>query len=70
VFLINAFQLRFYLTHVGLEVLGVETTRYSMNSLFWRRSCSPSSGGGRGGSGATGALPSPRNWPSRSRRRS
>lgn len=33
VFLINAFQLRFYLTHVGLKILGVETTRYSVNSI-------------------------------------
>lgn len=34
VFLINAFQLRFYLTHVGLDVLGVEATRYSLNSIL------------------------------------
>ncbi len=34
VFLINAFQLRFYLTHMGLDVLGVETTRYSFNSVL------------------------------------
>lgn len=33
VFLIDAFQLRFYLTHVGLEVLSVETTRWSVTSL-------------------------------------
>lgn len=33
VFLINAFQLRFYLTHVGLEVTEVDTTRYSWMSL-------------------------------------
>jgi SAM-dependent methyltransferase len=34
VFLINAFQLRFYLTHVGLEVIEVDTTRYSWKSLL------------------------------------
>jgi len=37
VFLINIFQLRFYLTHVGFKVLGVDTTdttRYSWRSLF------------------------------------
>jgi len=34
VFLINLFQLRFYITHVCLEVLGVDTTRYSWRSLF------------------------------------
>ncbi len=34
VFLINAFQLRFYLTHVGLEVVEVDTTRYSWRSLL------------------------------------
>ena len=33
VFLINAFQLRFYLTHVGLEVIEVDTTRYSWKSV-------------------------------------
>jgi hypothetical protein len=34
VFLINAFQLRFYMTHVGLEVVGVETTRWSASSVL------------------------------------
>jgi SAM-dependent methyltransferase len=34
VFLINIFQLRFYITHVGLEALGVDTTRYSWRSLL------------------------------------
>ncbi|MFW5722573.1 MAG: class I SAM-dependent methyltransferase [Desulfohalobiaceae bacterium] len=34
VFLINAFQLRFYLEHVGLEVVGVDTVRYSRNALL------------------------------------
>lgn len=34
VFLINAFQLRFYLLHVGLEVVGIETTRYSLPSVL------------------------------------
>ena len=34
VFLIDAFQLRFYLTHVGLEVVDVDTTRYSWRSLL------------------------------------
>ncbi|MDY6971108.1 MAG: class I SAM-dependent methyltransferase [Thermodesulfobacteriota bacterium] len=34
VFLINLFQLRLYLTHVGFEVLGVDTTRYSWRSLI------------------------------------
>ncbi len=34
VFLINAFQLRFYLTHIGLEVIEVDTTRYSWKSLL------------------------------------
>ncbi len=34
VFLIDAFQLRFYLTHVGLEVIEVDTTRYSWKSLL------------------------------------
>ncbi len=34
VFLINAFQLRFYITHVGLEVVEVDTTRYSWKSIF------------------------------------
>jgi hypothetical protein len=34
VFLINAFQLRFYLEHAGFEVLGVNTTRYSLSSLL------------------------------------
>ena len=34
VFLINMFQLRFYITHVGFEVLGVDTTRYSWRSLI------------------------------------
>ena len=34
VFLIDAFQLRFYLTHVGLEVIAVDTTRYSWKSLL------------------------------------
>lgn len=34
VFLINAFQLRFYLTHVGLEVLALDTTRYSLASVL------------------------------------
>ena len=34
VFLIDAFQLRFYLTHVGLEVVEVDTTRYSWKSLL------------------------------------
>ncbi|MGD9106920.1 MAG: hypothetical protein PVJ87_08800, partial [Desulfobacterales bacterium] len=34
VFLINIFQLRFYLTHVGFKVLGVDTTRYSWRSLL------------------------------------
>ncbi len=33
-FLINAFQLRFYLEHVGLEVLDVDTTQYSRNSVL------------------------------------
>lgn len=35
VFLINAFQLRFYLEHVGLEVVEVDTARYSINALLW-----------------------------------
>jgi SAM-dependent methyltransferase len=34
VFLINIFQLRFYVTHAGFEVLGVDTTRYSWRSLL------------------------------------
>jgi SAM-dependent methyltransferase len=34
VFLINAFQLRFYLEHAGFEVVGVDTTRYSINSVL------------------------------------
>jgi SAM-dependent methyltransferase len=34
VFLINYFQLRFYLTHVGLEVVDVDTTRYSWKSVL------------------------------------
>lgn len=34
VFLINLFQLRFYITHAGLEVLGVDTTRYSWRSML------------------------------------
>jgi len=34
VFLINIFQLRFYLAHVGFKVLGVDTTRYSWRSLL------------------------------------
>ena len=34
VFLIDAFQLRFYLTHVGLELVEVDTTRYSWKSLL------------------------------------
>jgi len=33
VFLINAFQLRFYLVHAGLEVVEVDTTRYSWKSV-------------------------------------
>jgi SAM-dependent methyltransferase len=33
VFLINLFQLRFYLVHVGLEVLEVDTTRWSWRSV-------------------------------------
>lgn len=33
-FLINAFQLRFYLVHAGLEVLDVDTTRYCWKSLL------------------------------------
>jgi SAM-dependent methyltransferase len=32
-FLINLFQLRFYLTHVGLEVVDVDTTRWSWRSV-------------------------------------
>ena len=34
VFLIDAFQLRFYLTHAGLEVVAMDTTRYSWKSLL------------------------------------
>ncbi len=34
IFLINAFQLRCYLEYVGLEVVAVDTTRYSINSLL------------------------------------
>ena len=34
VFMINAFQLRLYLEHVGFEVIDVDTTRYSMNALL------------------------------------
>ena len=34
VFLINAFQLRFYLEHAGFEVTGVDTARWSVNSLL------------------------------------
>jgi len=34
VFLIDAFQLRFYLIHAGLEVVEVDTTRYSWKSLL------------------------------------
>jgi SAM-dependent methyltransferase len=34
VFLINLFQLRVYLTHAGLEVVGVDTARYSWKSLL------------------------------------
>lgn len=34
VFLINAFQLRFYLTHVGLDVVELDTTRYSWKSVL------------------------------------
>jgi SAM-dependent methyltransferase len=33
-FLIDAFQLRFYLIHVGLRVIGVDTARYSWKSLL------------------------------------
>ncbi len=33
VFLIDAFQLRFYLIHAGLEVIDVDTARYSWKSL-------------------------------------
>ncbi len=34
VFLIDAFKLRFYLIHVGLEIVEVDTTRYSWKSLL------------------------------------
>ena len=34
VFLINAFQLRFYLEHAGLRVVGVGTARWSIHSLL------------------------------------
>jgi SAM-dependent methyltransferase len=34
VFLINYFQLRFYLTHVGLDVVEVDAARYSLNSVL------------------------------------
>lgn len=34
VFLINPFQLRFYLIHVGLEITEVDTARYSINSVL------------------------------------
>ena len=34
VFLINAFQLRFYLIHVGLDIVDVDTARYSFNSVL------------------------------------
>ncbi len=34
VFLVDAFQLRFYITHVGLEVVEVDTTRYSWKSIL------------------------------------
>lgn len=34
VFLINIFQLRFYLTHVGFDVLRVDSARYSLRSLL------------------------------------
>ena len=33
-FLINIFQLRYYLTHAGFEILSVDTTRYSWRSLL------------------------------------
>jgi len=34
IFLINAFQLRFYLEHVGFEVIGVDTAKYSLGSVL------------------------------------
>jgi SAM-dependent methyltransferase len=34
IFLINIYQLRFYLTHVGFEVLRVDSARYSLRSLL------------------------------------
>jgi SAM-dependent methyltransferase len=34
VFLVNAFQLRFYLEHAGLEVVGVDTARWSLNAVL------------------------------------
>ena len=34
VFLINAFQIRFYLEHLGMEVCEVTTTQYSRNSVL------------------------------------
>jgi SAM-dependent methyltransferase len=34
VFLINAFQLRFYMIHAGLQIVEVDTTRYSWKSVL------------------------------------
>jgi len=34
VFLINAFQLRFYLIHAGLRMAEVDTARYSLNAVL------------------------------------
>lgn len=34
VFLINAFQLRFYLEHAGFEIVDVDTARFSVNSIL------------------------------------
>jgi SAM-dependent methyltransferase len=34
VFLINAYQLRFYLEHAGFQLVAVDTARYSLNSLL------------------------------------
>ena len=34
VFLINAFQIRFYLEHAGFQIVDIDTTRFSVNSLL------------------------------------
>ena len=34
VFLINAFQIKFYLEHAGFEIVDIDTARFSINSLL------------------------------------